>query len=231
MPYAAKAVITHNYITGHLEVYATFHLRMKQIYKLPDDPVEYPCIPPLNKWQLKADTVIYDITASIWLDEHTLKLTSENIALPPSLVTLAYLGPNQYLKTAWEKQWEPWGAIVSSAVGSTTFASGMIILWHGAINTIPAGWVLCNGSNGTPDLRDKFVIGAGATYSPGGTGGTETHNHFMNITTGENSNYYTVDLGSEQDVAGDQHTHDISTSTENAGTLPPFYALAYIMKL
>lgn len=41
-----------------------------------------------------------------------------------------------------------------------TFQSGMIIMWSGSISTIPDGWFLCDGSNGTPDLRDKFVVGA-----------------------------------------------------------------------
>ena len=40
------------------------------------------------------------------------------------------------------------------------FTAGMIIMWSGTIATIPSGWVLCNGSNSTPDLRDRFIIGA-----------------------------------------------------------------------
>ena len=51
---------------------------------------------------------------------------------------------------------------------------GGIIMWSGSVATIPNGWALCNGSNGTPDLRDKFVIGAGSTYSPSNTGGAAT---------------------------------------------------------
>ncbi len=43
----------------------------------------------------------------------------------------------------------------------------MIMLWSGAIVDIPAGWALCDGNNGTPDLRDKFIVGAGATFNPG----------------------------------------------------------------
>jgi hypothetical protein len=49
---------------------------------------------------------------------------------------------------------------------------GMINLWYGSIATIPAGWALCDGSNGTPNLRDRFVVGAGSTYSVGATGGS-----------------------------------------------------------
>ena len=48
---------------------------------------------------------------------------------------------------------------------SSLFVTGMIIIWNGAANAIPSGWVLCNGSNSTPDLRDKFVIGAGNSLS------------------------------------------------------------------
>lgn len=57
---------------------------------------------------------------------------------------------------------------VSSASGVPT---GGIIAWSGSIGSIPSGYVLCNGSNGTPDLRDRFIVGAGTTYSVGNTGG------------------------------------------------------------
>lgn len=50
--------------------------------------------------------------------------------------------------------------------------SGVILLWSGSIASIPTGWVLCNGSSGTPDLRNRFVVGAGSTYSVGATGGS-----------------------------------------------------------
>ena len=42
--------------------------------------------------------------------------------------------------------------------------SGGVILWHGASNAVPKGWAICDGTNGTPDLRDRFVIGAGGKY-------------------------------------------------------------------
>lgn len=58
--------------------------------------------------------------------------------------------------------------------GGTTniLPTGVITLWSGAIAAIPSGWYLCNGSNGTPDLRDRFVVGAGTTYAVGATGGS-----------------------------------------------------------
>ena len=51
---------------------------------------------------------------------------------------------------------------------------GGIIMWSGLIANIPSNYALCNGSNGTPDLRDKFIIGAGTTYDPSDTGGAAT---------------------------------------------------------
>jgi hypothetical protein len=51
------------------------------------------------------------------------------------------------------------------------FPSGGIIIWSGAANAIPSGWLLCDGANGTPNLRDRFVVGAGTTYAVGATGG------------------------------------------------------------
>ena len=68
-----------------------------------------------------------------------------------------------------------------------------MVLWSGAANAIPSGWYLCNGSNGTPDLRDRFVVGAGSGYSVGNTGGAASvtlstaqmpsHNHSVNDPT------------------------------------------------
>jgi len=71
--------------------------------------------------------------------------------------------------------------------------SGVVVIWSGAANAIPSGWYLCNGSNGTPDLRDRFVVGAGSGYSVGNTGGAASvtlstaqmpsHNHSVNDPT------------------------------------------------
>lgn len=62
-------------------------------------------------------------------------------------------------------------SFVTSAVANG-FPSGGIIIWSGSAASIPAGWLLCNGSNGTPDLRDRFIVGAGSTYAVGATGGS-----------------------------------------------------------
>lgn len=100
-------------------------------------------------------------------------------------------------------------AFVTTAIATavaTAVPSGMIMIWSGSVGSIPTGWVLCNGSNSTPDLRDKFVIGAGSTYAVGGTGGSAnstvvshthtattasdgTHNHSV---VGTKSDGYTI---------------------------------------
>ena len=59
--------------------------------------------------------------------------------------------------------------------GYGTAPVGCIILWSGAANKIPEGWALCNGQNGTPDLRNRFVVGAGGEYQVNATGGEKTH--------------------------------------------------------
>ena len=65
---------------------------------------------------------------------------------------------------------------VTITPGSSTFAvpSGGIIIWSGAANAIPTGWVLCDGTNSTPNLRDKFIIGAGNSFNVNDTGTTAT---------------------------------------------------------
>ena len=59
-------------------------------------------------------------------------------------------------------------------VGNGTIPIGGIIMWSGADNAVPSNWALCNGSNGTPNLQDKFVVGRGGSYGQGQTGGEAT---------------------------------------------------------
>ena len=70
-------------------------------------------------------------------------------------------------------------------------------MWSGSTSSIPSGYVLCNGSNGTPDLRDRFIVGAGSSYSVGNTGGASSvtlstsnlpsHTHSFSATTSTKS--------------------------------------------
>jgi hypothetical protein len=133
--------------------------------------------------------------------------------------------------------------------------AGGIIIWSGSTGSVPAGWLLCDGTNGTPDLRDRFIVGAGNTYAVNATGGsadaivvshTHTatsvvtdpgHNHTANSQTGAG---YGQPAGQVTAFAGNTGTNTtgITVATTNAtagvsGTnanLPPYYALAYIQK-
>lgn len=65
-----------------------------------------------------------------------------------------------------------YGILGTIPASSSTLPTGMILLWSGAIGSIPSGYYLCDGNNGTPDLRDRFVVGAGNTYAVNATGGS-----------------------------------------------------------
>ncbi len=144
--------------------------------------------------------------------------------------------------------------------------SGIIVMWSGAIDKIPTGWLLCDGTNGTPDLRNRFIVGAGTDYSVGNTGGSNnvtlttsqipSHKHNVSVKiekAGEHTHYYEQGSGSgsgydvaynesyrTQDVetseAG-EHTHTATVTENSVGSgnshenRPPYYALAYIMKV
>lgn len=148
----------------------------------------------------------------------------------------------------------------SSAVGDT-IPAGLISLWSGSTGSVPSGWYLCDGTNGTPDLRNSFIVGAGATYAVNATGGTAdavvvAHSH-TGTTGGQNVEHYhgagdggafiVSDGGAAGFIGGGSarnktetglpntdHNHPFTTNSSGvSGTnanLPPYYALAYIMK-
>jgi len=152
----------------------------------------------------------------------------------------------------------------ATTVANAAFPVGGIILWSGSVASIPSGWALCNGSNGTPDLRNRFVVGAGSTYAVNATGGSAdaivvSHTHTFSGTTSSTNptaqgRLDGVSLGGgtpstypipTSTVIGspvpwnplDTHNHTFSGTTASTGSsgtnanLPPYYALAYIMKL
>ena len=98
---------------------------------------------------------------------------------------------------------------VMSFTAPSAFVSGMIIIWSGSVANIPTGFVLCNGQNSTPDLRNRFVVGAGSNYNPGDTGGSAdatlvSHSHTVNNHThGDGS------------LVVDNHTHGVNINTNN----------------
>jgi hypothetical protein len=177
--------------------------------------------------------------------------------------------------------------LVSNGTATPTwgnaFVTGMIMLWSGSTGSVPSGWRLCDGGGGTPDLRNRFVVGAGSTYAVDATGGSAnavvvSHSHgastTVNTKTGLNGTLTLLNRGGSSGAQslmrarsgsvtyassgqgnygtgweGEggsnsskatftlNHNHSASTSVSSAGSsgtnknLPPYYALAYIMKL
>jgi len=132
-----------------------------------------------------------------------------------------------------------------------TIPIGGIILWSGSIGSIPDGWRLCNGFDGTPNLQDRFVVGAGSGYAVYTTGGAATvtlsvgqmpqHNHGSRVTS-VSLNKSTERCDKDPNTSGyllnDRTSLTVSSSTmSNQGSnqshenRPPYYALAYIMRI
>jgi len=140
-------------------------------------------------------------------------------------------------------------------VGNGTIPVGGIIMWSGAVASIPTGWALCDGTNATPDLRSRFIVGAGSDtgnyawdvttgavtgqYAPGNTGGSAAHQ----LTIPElpdHTHSYRISGNLNFGVAGG-FTSDVNKGLTDAGTggaggnnfhenRPPYYALAFIMR-
>jgi hypothetical protein len=147
-----------------------------------------------------------------------------------------------------------YGILANATATASSFTTGMIIIWSGALGTIPSGWVLCDGNNGSPDLRDRFIVGAGNTYSVSQTGGSAdaivvSHTHTATVTDPGHFHTYTryaaLQIQSGSNTQCWTGTSTINTSTATTGitvansttgtsgtnaNLPPYYALAYIYK-
>lgn len=131
--------------------------------------------------------------------------------------------------------------------------SGVITMWSGAADAVPAGWALCDGQNGTPDLRDRFIVGAGGAHAVGATGGStsvgltgsvgnttltlsQIPSHTHNTIAGNSSGSGGVTVGGTSSpratsANGGNGAHGHSLALNNISIEPPYYALAYIMKL
>tara|TARA_R110000868_G_scaffold275101_1_gene534796 strand:- start:438 stop:1316 length:879 start_codon:yes stop_codon:yes gene_type:complete len=97
---------------------------------------------------------------------------------------------------------------VNTAGNFDAIATGIITMWSGAVPSIPSGWFLCDGTNGTPDLRDRFIVGAGSTYAVADTGGAAT----VTLSQAETP-AHTHGYGSVLVVSGGSHTHAINDPT------------------
>ena len=114
------------------------------------------------------------------------------------------------------------GTVADARLTNTSlFVTGMIMLWYGSVASIPSGWVLCDGNNNTPDLRNRFVIGAGTggNYSPDDTGGSAdatlvSHSHTINNHThsfsGSDSHSHTINNHTHSFSGSSSHSHGIN---------------------
>lgn len=100
--------------------------------------------------------------------------------------------------------------------------AGIIVMWAGLLANIPSGWALCDGQNGTPDLREKFVKGAAASQNPGDAGGALTHGHAAHLshthdyTQVPNHVHPITDPGHTH--VQNAHSHVVTSQTATTGT-------------
>lgn len=109
---------------------------------------------------------------------------------------------------------------------------GMIMIWSGARTAVPSGWTLCNGLLGAPDLQARFVPGACDACPEGTTGGNADHDH--DFTTDGHTHVWgggTTDIAIGIDYGIEVAEESDTGTTETKSNLPPYYSLAYIMKL
>jgi microcystin-dependent protein len=116
--------------------------------------------------------------------------------------------------------------LATTAFVLAAFPVGGIILWSGSIASVPSGWALCNGSSGTPDLRDRFIVGAGSTYAVNDTGGFNTvtlttaqmptHTHTNSVSTVNLDHTHTGSGTTGDNSVGHDHGVSGTTSIQNA---------------
>lgn len=114
---------------------------------------------------------------------------------------------------------------------------GLITAWYGNKSNIPNGWVLCDGNNNTPDLRNKFILGGGDKYAIGATGGEEEHTLSIDEIPSHNHSYPQYTSAPGGGVSGNQAIHSSNTVYTNKtggdqphNNMPPYYVLCFIMK-
>lgn len=210
-----------------------------------------------------------------------LKLTSTNTGFPFTSIKEKSTAPtNDTLKTEIDELKDVVENLEEEIV--KLVPKGIIVMWSGSINTIPNGWVLCDGNNLTPDLTRKFIYGAGGpVISPHSEGGDThklilaeqlpKHRHYMarysvskprnetqnqNLTVGpqdeiafwrnghtDSSTDYRLMKGDEaghyvgvtsgsivRDGNGNKDNRTLINTQQRINIMPPYYALAYIMK-
>lgn len=133
---------------------------------------------------------------------------------------------------------------LSEQPAGSNVPSGGIIIWSGASTNVPDGWALCDGTNGTPDLRGRFVLGESDDHVAGETGGSEEvtltveqmpeHKHSTTLAVYDSaSKFGSVRMGCVDDGTGKSvaYNSNYAGSSQSHNNMPPYYVLCYIMKL
>lgn len=121
----------------------------------------------------------------------------------------------------------PFAAIVLSV---PEIAPGVVAMWWGSAANIPPHWFLCDGTDGTPDLTDKFVICSGPTFSQGSKSNVRRHSHDF---TSDLHTHYFIDpkaIVGGGIAATSLQSSVVTGTTDLTDHRPPFYSLCYIMR-
>lgn len=130
------------------------------------------------------------------------------------------------------------------SVEGSSIPAGLISMWFGDASSVPSGWAVCDGNNGTPDLRDKFVLCAGTSHAVGSTGGSETvtltveqmpkHRHLASVSLTISGTATSNSFMAPGYTPGGAQTTGATEYIGSSGphpNMPPYYALLFIMKL
>jgi hypothetical protein len=150
----------------------------------------------MNNGAANMPSIRYNAASNIWQFTNN-GTTWQELLSSARVPSKAQVNKNYYSRTESYNNGEIQAGI--DGINVAAIAPFSVILWTGSIGTIPAGFVLCNGSNSTPDLRDKFVIAAGQTYTLAQTGGSNAQ-----ATSSSGAHLHTIFTT----LSGD-HTHSI----------------------
>ncbi|KAH3732559.1 hypothetical protein Pelo_16606 [Pelomyxa schiedti] len=164
---------------------------------------------------------------------HTFAATTSTVSNIPDFIKLPFIASNR------DKTMIPERAIIACRTDSLN----------------RPGWLLCDGQNGTPDLRDRFVRGSNTGFGETGAASSTTHKHDWSATTSTDGNHCHTSLGDSgcykrnvdnggltaidtngRDVptlntsSNVVHNHGLTGSTQVAPPLPPFWSVAYFMR-
>lgn len=106
---------------------------------------------------------------------------------------------------------------------------GSIVMWQGAIVDIPENWILCDGTNGSPDLRDKMIVGSTGTYDQKQIGGTEMHDHSFTDDSHDHDLVAGALIRPKSGFKKVTETEPASGLSAAVANLPNYYSLAFIM--